>query len=722
MTDQASRVLVEVLDRLPVDVDQDLSSVRASAESRLDERTPTRQDVPGGRTPRGDSRPTRWRRIGVVVAALAIAVASTLYVVRAFNGPQPIDSKPALSLPAVEPHEVATIPVGPVGGVSAITSGFGGVWVAATGVHGGEGIDQDAILRLDPATNKVTDTVPVETVPTWETGGGGLATGFGSLWIAGSKPLGGGHDEGLLLRLDPESLSVVATISLPEYQGATDVAANDTSVWVFGTTGDASGITKVDPATNQVLAQTSLRAQTVRHVVATDSAVIAQELEWDHNQGPCSILASVDLTDAHLLAEQPGLGDCSGSGGPFVWEGEVWVSGADGFERVDPSTALAIPPATPFADENSFPRGDPAVGSSGVWFGAYPGGNGGAQDTLSRFDTLAGRIDTYSLKVGWSAATVLGDSIWAMNYDGSVTRIDLRPAPSSSPSEVSQPPVVGRSYLPPYLAGGNGWNSRSLGSIPAARQYATGAWASTIPISEDDVRLGAAIPPTTITELPPDGIVVTVGVEPSAFQDTSVPFPYADLSFDLTKATERGPQAEEPAGNYAVLQMNDDDAATLVRVYFGSPNPSPQLIAKAQAELDTLQLPPTCTVGGRGSYAVSASASDAQPGDTVTFSGSVPFQREDGSFDESGAGQMVAWWNVPPGDWEKLPLGSPSPSPAIQGGDIVPLGSAPMDECTFAIPFTVPEVAPGDYPVLVRQEAGGGASLEGSVVIHVTGG
>jgi hypothetical protein len=280
--------------------------------------------------------------------------------------------------------------------------------------------------------------------------------------------------------------------------------------------------------------------------------------------------------------------------------------------------------------------------------------------------------------------------------------------------------VVGRSYLPPYLAGGDGWNSRSSGPIPATHQDGTVAWASTIPISEDDVRLRAAIPPTTITELPPDGIVVTVEVVPSSFHDTSVPFPYADLSFDLTTATRRGPEAEEPPGNYTVLQTENPDAATLVRVYFGSPNPSSELIAKAQAELDTLQLPPTCTTGGPGSYAVSVSLTTASPGDVLTLTGTVPFQREDGSFDESGSGRMVAWWNVDPKDWEYLSFGSPSPSPAVESQGILELGQASMDTCTFSIPFTVPESAPGAYPIVVLQQGGGGAALEGSVIVQVT--
>jgi hypothetical protein len=344
---------------------------------------------------------------------------------------------------------------------------------------------------------------------------------------------------------------------------------------------------------------------------------------------------------------------------------------------------------------------------------------------LDAIDPVTGRLTTLAGSE-WPAShtsTVYDPStqaVWVANYNDMVTRIDVTPVEQSSapPSDSAAPPV-GASYLPPYLAGGKGWNSRSSAPVPVTPPSGTVAWASTIPISEDDVRLRAAIPPTTITELPPDGIVVTVEVVPASFKDTSVPFPHANVSFDLSKATRRGPEAEEPSGDYSVLEI--DDSLALVRVYFGSPNPSPELIAKAQTELDTLQLPPTCWVGGEGSYAVSASATRSAPGDVITLSGRVPFQHEDGSYDESGTGRMVAWWNVAPDDWTELVSGSASASPAVVGEDVVQLGTAAMNACTFEIPFAVPDVAPGDYPVLVLQEAGDGATLEGAVVVHVTG-
>jgi hypothetical protein len=346
------------------------------------------------------------------------------------------------------------------------------------------------------------------------------------------------------------------------------------------------------------------------------------------------------------------------------------------------------------------------------------------QDVIGRRSRPRDGEPTRRRRIG-VAAVALGIALASTLY---VVRAFDSPQPaastpssaSPSASEATQPGTVGGSYLPPYLAGGDGWNSRSSGPVPATGQNGTVAWASTIPISEEDVRLRAAFPPTTITELPADGIVVTVEVVPSAFHDASVPFPYADISFDLATATRRGPEAEEPPGNYSVLQTENSDAATLVRVYFGSPDPSPELIAKAQAELDTLQLPPTCTTGGPGSYAISVSSTTASPGDVLTLTGTVPFQREDGSFDESGSGRMVAWWNVEPKDWPYLSFGLPSPLPAVDGQGIAELGHASTDKCTFSIPFAVPEAAPSAYPVVVVQEGGGGATLEGSVTIRVT--
>jgi hypothetical protein len=285
--------------------------------------------------------------------------------------------------------------------------------------------------------------------------------------------------------------------------------------------------------------------------------------------------------------------------------------------------------------------------------------------------------------------------------------------PSPTPSEAS---VV---FLAPYLNGGSGWSTYS--SPPAKEGDATSVWASTIPIVQADVQYGAAIPPSTIEHLPTDGIVVTVEVVPSEYRSSSVPFPYANRSYDLRTATIRGPDAEEPAGNYSVYEIDDREAATLVRVYFGTSSPGQDLIDRAQQEVNTLQLPPACSSPAEGGYAVSATGDSGSPGDSISITGPVPFEREDGSFDTTSQGRMIAWWNARSSDWPYLSSFSTiEPSPAIAGQPIIQLGGAAMDTCTFSIRFMIPDVPPGDYPIAVVQEAGGGAALEGSVVLHVT--
>jgi streptogramin lyase len=61
-----------------------------------------------------------------------------------------------------------------------------------------------------------------------------------------------------------------------------------------------------------------------------------------------------------------------------------------------------------------------------IWYAAYPGGNGVRPDTLARFDPTTGSIHEYDVHVGAIAATATEDSIWMLNYEGSITRLALQ--------------------------------------------------------------------------------------------------------------------------------------------------------------------------------------------------------------------------------------------------------------------------------------------------------
>jgi YVTN family beta-propeller protein len=114
-----------------------------------------------------------------------------------------------------------------------LTFGAGSVWGASDG----------RVFRLDPTTNQIVARISTDAAP--------IAFGAGSVW-------GLSGDSRQLIRIDPASNSVSATIRLPAPGSA--VTATDTAVWVAEGPGDSPGsrLWKIDPATNRVAGQVRL--------------------------------------------------------------------------------------------------------------------------------------------------------------------------------------------------------------------------------------------------------------------------------------------------------------------------------------------------------------------------------------------------------------------------------------------------------------------------------
>ena len=145
----------------------------------------------GGREPRRPSPPSRSPvgRVGAIALAFLLTAAASALLVNAFTG---TSRSPTPGSPSGEPlpdhaEVTQTVDVG-VPYPSAIVVGEGGVWVAANGEDAG-----GDVVRLDPSTGDVVARIPVEHLPAWEFGGGGMATGLGSVWLTGpaSDPEGG---------------------------------------------------------------------------------------------------------------------------------------------------------------------------------------------------------------------------------------------------------------------------------------------------------------------------------------------------------------------------------------------------------------------------------------------------------------------------------------------------------------------------------------------------
>jgi hypothetical protein len=153
---------------------------------------------------------------------------------------------------------------------------------------------------------------------------------------------------------------------------------------------------------------------------------------------------------------------------------------------------------------------------------------------------------------------------------------------------------VGLGFLPEP-----GWfvlesGARASTSFPAV------AMASSVPFDPDDDVGGApessGLPYSTLLRLPPDGVVITATFTPRGEE------PWRDVAFAPQSLPVRLPTAAEgrlatqirpdaPLGVYALdAAVNGYNLDLLV--YFGAPDPSPQLIERAQDQLDRLVVAP----------------------------------------------------------------------------------------------------------------------------------
>ena len=375
-------------------------------------------------------RPTR-RQIGTVVVALVVAIVGFAAIAFVFgrlestslSEPLPSDevSPSAEPLPSVDPRVTARIPLESDGGISAILYAEQSVWVTASFVEGGGGVDESMLFRIDAHSNEVVAEIPLGGGPTFVSGGGGLAYGFGSVWVAGYGQIDG-RSQAVAYRVDPVSNSVAASIPLNGSHGA-DVAVDENSVWVAHFGKDHAGVSRIDPATEGVVAEIAVPSDYVRRITAAGRGVVATELEWAGNEGPCTVLTAIDPATVTISAREPVGPDCGGVQ-LFAWNGEIWASGA-GLQRVDPMTARLVGPSIPFELKHS-PRSFVLGFGREIWFGAYPGGNGGRPDRIARLDSATGSIE-YFIEEGGLDAVLAPESrtIWILEYDRGVTRVDL---------------------------------------------------------------------------------------------------------------------------------------------------------------------------------------------------------------------------------------------------------------------------------------------------------
>jgi hypothetical protein len=373
------------------------------------------------------SRRRRNQRVGTAVVALAVAAAGIGVAARAFMSPQ--EGARPQSSPTVEAVSPRVAEIVETGWSHAVVYGFDSVWVAEQADEGDGG---GSLLRMDPATGEIVARVAAESLPGWEWGGGGLAVGQGSVWIAGTVPnpeeatSETAGSDAALLRVDPATNEVVETIPVGGDFPA-DVAVTTDAIWVNIFRGDQDAeLVRVDPISHEVAARIPLASSYVRDVIVAGGFVWVQENPVHGSTvGSSSSLEKVDPATNEVVATVEA--DTAKFG---VFEGDIWALTGRGFVQID------VGSAQPTGDPD--PAGDPRFGAnlaadpSGLWFTTDDPTQEDGPATISRFVPSTGEVDA-SVTLPPEAQTpiamaVAADSLWVVDYERKLVRIALEPA------------------------------------------------------------------------------------------------------------------------------------------------------------------------------------------------------------------------------------------------------------------------------------------------------
>jgi streptogramin lyase len=204
-----------------------------------------------------------------------------------------------------------TIVVGP-GVCAGLAADFGAVLVPQCG--------KKSIARIDVRTNAATDPIPTAL----SEGARSFATGVGSVWVISDA-------KGTITRIDPLEKTAVALIDTAP--GAIALAFGGDALWVASGSGNL--VTRINPFTN-VIVETIAVPNHPRDIATGGGAV------WTWNQGDGSV-SRID-PKTNTIAATIRIGAPVGTDARIAFgEGSVWVAGAAlPLVRIDPRTNQVV--------------------------------------------------------------------------------------------------------------------------------------------------------------------------------------------------------------------------------------------------------------------------------------------------------------------------------------------------------------------------------------------
>ena len=225
--------------------------------------------------------------------------------------------------------------------------------------------------------------------------------GFGATWVAA---------QGALLRIDPQTDRVVATIPVPVSGESASIAFGEEAVWV--TSGQANGVVyRVDPATNRVTAAIGVPGGAFGIVVAAGTVWVTQYLP---EQDP-GIVARIDTRSNRLLApvEVPNM-----PGAIRYGLDAIWVTSRFTVSRIDPHSGAVSQPLHRVGDVR-------AVGAGSLW-GSFA--NSADDAGVQRIDPRSGRV-VAAIRIRYGVLIAFGlGTLWVAQDAPTITSGGNEPA------------------------------------------------------------------------------------------------------------------------------------------------------------------------------------------------------------------------------------------------------------------------------------------------------
>jgi YVTN family beta-propeller protein len=256
-----------------------------------------------------------------------------------------------------------------------------------------------SIVRIDPKTSQVVGDAIQAGIQIED-----LAFGDGALWVTsvGSGDLGAPNEADAVSRIDPDTGEVLSTVKVS--RGPMSLAFTPEAVWVvnFGMSGNT--VIRIDPQTGQIVGDP---VQTGR---APLSVTVGEGSLWVANHDAHTI-TRIDLATNQVLAN---ITVPSEPHRVAYGEGAVWVANfhVNSVTRIDPQTNEIVGEPIPIGH----PAGNMAAGLGSVWVTSdYRGPMDGAPEdvVLVRIDSKTNQaVETIPLSGHPIDVEIAGGAVW----------------------------------------------------------------------------------------------------------------------------------------------------------------------------------------------------------------------------------------------------------------------------------------------------------------------